>query len=143
MTANDLIELLKANPSAEIYHHDCEWGISQAVLEPVKMYMVLVHNVETGSFRDGYKTSLSQKEIDQFAENLEFQKSQNVEQRFNEIVDLHREMRQPYVCYARNVPMTLELFALDHAKDIERLELELERVNAAPWSFVIGGGPEA
>ena len=143
MTANDLIELLKANPSAEIYHHDCEWGLSLANLERVKVYMVLVHNAETGSFKDGYKTSLSQKEIDQFAENLEFQKSQNVEQRFNEIVDLHREMRQPYVCYARNVPMTLELFALDHAKDIERLELELERVNAAPWSFVIGGGPEA
>ena len=143
MTANDLIELLKANPSAEIYHHDCEWGLSLANLERVKVYMVLVHNAETGSFKDGYKTSLSQKEIDQFAENLEFQKSQNVEQRVNEIVDLHREMRQPYVCYARNVPMTLELFALDHAKDIERLELELERVNAAPWSFVISGGPEA
>ena len=40
MTANDLIELLKANPSAEIYHHDCEWGISRAVLEPVMRLVV-------------------------------------------------------------------------------------------------------
>lgn len=140
MTANDLIKLLQANPNAEIYHHDCEWGISVAMLEPVKCIFDNYVDLPTGEIKHSTnKISLSQSQIDQCVNRIDQFKLQDLEANFNNIVKINAEVPQKYFCFARGKIMTLEMFKSDHDLYVKKEEQQLNELNAAPWSFIING----